>query len=86
VATSAGGVPEVVADGETGLLVTPGDATALSTAICTLLNDRRRAGEMGERGRRRAAERFDVRNMVEQTQKVYADLLREAIEAGGKRS
>ena len=86
VATSAGGVPEVVADGETGLLVTPGDATALSTAICTLLNDRQRAGEMGERGRRRAAERFDVRNMVEQTQKVYADLLREAIEAGGKRS
>lgn len=86
VATSVGGVPEVVADGETGLLVTPGDVPALSDAICTLLSDRQLAREMGERGRRRAAERFDVCNMVEQTQKVYADLLREAIEAGRGRS
>lgn len=79
VATAVGGVPEVVADGETGLLIPPGDAEALAAAVEALLADPERAAEMGERGRRRAAERFDVRLMLARTKAVYGDVLREQL-------
>ena len=75
VATRVGGVPEVVGDGETGLLVEPGDPGALAERICELLGDPERARRMGERGRQRAAAEFDVRMMVERMQQVYAPLL-----------
>ena len=59
VATRSGGVPEIVVDGETGLLVAPQDAAALADALRVLLSDPGRAGQMGERGMARAHERFD---------------------------
>jgi glycosyltransferase involved in cell wall biosynthesis len=83
VATTVGGVPEVVVDGQTGLLVAPGDAEALGRAIIELLADPERAQEMGERGRQRAASQFDLSDMIERTRAVYADLVREQMEAGG---
>ena len=58
VSTRAGGIPEIVADLETGLLVEPGDAPALSGAIRTLLADPARAAEMGRRGRERVEAAF----------------------------
>lgn len=85
VATSVGGVPEVVADAETGILVEPGDPGALASAIEELLASPDRARDLGERGRRRAAAQFDVRQMLQRTKVVYADLLREQIETGGDR-
>jgi len=51
-------VPEIVVDGETGLLVPPGDAAALAGALSQLLADPRRARRMGARGRARVASRF----------------------------
>jgi glycosyltransferase involved in cell wall biosynthesis len=60
VATRGGGVPEIVADGETGLLVPMGDAAAMAAAVARLLADPAAAREMGRRGRRRAAERFAI--------------------------
>ena len=86
VATRVGGVPEVVAEGETGVLVEAGDSGALAGAIDEMLRDPARARELGERGRRRAAERFDVKQMLERTQQVYADLLRDELKAGGDES
>lgn len=80
VATAVGGVPEVVADGETGLLVPPGDSEALAEAVGALLKDEARAADMGDRARQRAAAQFDVRLMIERTEAVYADILREEIE------
>lgn len=85
VATSVGGVPEVVADAETGILVEPGDPGALASAIEELLASPDRARDLGERGRRRAAAHFDVRQILQRTKVVYADLLREEIETGGDR-
>jgi len=84
VATAVGGVPEVVADGETGLLIPPGDAEALGAAVEALLADPERAAEMGERGRRRAAERFDIRLMLARTKAVYGDVLREQLAREGR--
>lgn len=84
VATAVGGVPEVVADDQTGILVEPGDPAGLAAAVVEVLSDRARAEEMGERGRQRAAAQFDISEMLERTKAVYADLVREEIEAGGK--
>ena len=60
VATSVGGTPEAVVDGETGLLVPPRDVTALAGAIDAVLADPDRARRFGEAGRRRVRERFDA--------------------------
>ncbi|WP_135854119.1 glycosyltransferase family 4 protein [Halorussus salinus] len=54
--STAGGIPEQVADGETGLLVPPGDADALERALAELVGDRNRLRRMGERGHRRLLE------------------------------
>jgi glycosyltransferase involved in cell wall biosynthesis len=58
VATSVGGTPEAVVDGETGLLVPPGDVHALARALGELLGDPEQARRLGEAGRRRAREHF----------------------------
>jgi len=71
VATRVSAVPEVVADGETGLLVEPGDFQGLATALDSLLSDPARARAMGEAGRARALERFSVARMAERTVEVY---------------
>lgn len=60
VASSVGGTPEAVVDGETGLLVPPRDADALARALDGLLSDPARARALGEAGRLRARERFDA--------------------------
>lgn len=75
VATAGGGVPEIVVDGETGLLAPPGDPAPLGNAIATLLGDPRRARAMGAAGRVRALERFDVRRVARQVQDLYDELL-----------
>jgi glycosyltransferase involved in cell wall biosynthesis len=73
-ATRVSAVPEVVADGETGLLVEPGDAEALAAALDTLLANPERARELGEAGRNRARERFSVARMAERTLALYEDV------------
>jgi glycosyltransferase involved in cell wall biosynthesis len=73
-ATAAGGIPEAVADGETGLLAPVGDATALGGAIARLLTDRELAARMGANGIRRAP-LFSIDNTVEKTLEVYERVL-----------
>ena len=58
VASRVGGIPEVVADGETGLLVPPDDDAALAAAINVLVRDAGRAAAMGRLGRKRAIAEF----------------------------
>jgi glycosyltransferase involved in cell wall biosynthesis len=62
-------VPEIVVDGETGLLVPPGDAAALAGALSQLLADPRRARRMGARGRARVASRFLWRHVAERLER-----------------
>lgn len=63
IATSGGGVDEIVAHGEEGLLVAPGDASALADAIRLLAADREQGRRLAAAGRRKAAERFVARVM-----------------------
>jgi starch synthase len=58
IATTVGGLPEVVEDGVTGFLVPPNDSQALADKIQWLVANPNRAREMGERGRRRVLEKF----------------------------
>lgn len=58
VATQHGGIPEAVADGETGLLVAEGDVDGMAAALVALLSDPARAQAMGRAGRERALARF----------------------------
>lgn len=60
VSTTVDGIPELVADGETGLLVAPGDAAALTDAIGGLLTDAGRRRALGEAGRERASRQFSL--------------------------
>ncbi len=78
VGSRVGGVPEVVADGETGLLVPPGEPAALAGAINRLLADEHLAAEMGRLGRARAEAEFGWAAVAAQTAALYAEL------AGGR--
>ncbi len=75
VATRAGGIPESVQDGATGLLVPPGDACALAEALCSLLRQPERGRAFGEAGRRRVERFFTVERMGAANLKVYHDVL-----------
>jgi glycosyltransferase involved in cell wall biosynthesis len=71
VATRVSAVPEVVADGQTGALVEPGDAEGLAAAVDGLLSDPEQARRLGAAGRARALEDFSVARMAERTLAVY---------------
>jgi glycosyltransferase involved in cell wall biosynthesis len=72
VATTAGGIPEVVVDGDTGMLSPPRDHAAMAHAIVRLLTDAPLRTAMGQRGLARVRERFTVERMVAETASVYA--------------
>jgi glycosyltransferase involved in cell wall biosynthesis len=71
IAASIGGLEDLVREGETGLLVPPGEADPLATAMLALANDPARAAAMGEAGRARALERFPEDRCTERTEEVY---------------
>jgi glycosyltransferase involved in cell wall biosynthesis len=73
VATNVSSIPEIVVDGETGLLVAPDDADALAMAVIRVLDD---PGGYGERGRERAQAQFSVTRMAERTLALYETALR----------
>ena len=73
VATRVSSIPEIVADGETGLLVAPDDPAALATAVIRVLDD---PGGYGERGRERARSQFNVAHMADRTLALYERALR----------
>jgi glycosyltransferase involved in cell wall biosynthesis len=74
-ATRVSAVPEVVADGETGVLVEPGDEQAVAAALTGLLDDPARARALGEAGEARARREFSVARMTERTMAVYREAL-----------
>ena len=71
IGTRVGGIPEVVDDGRTGLLVPPHDPEALAGAIARLLQDAELRSSMGRAGLRRVRDEFSVQRMVEGTLTAY---------------
>jgi glycosyltransferase involved in cell wall biosynthesis len=75
IATKVGGTPELVEDGETGLLVPPRDSVALGQAMTLLLEHPETARRIGEAGRSDVTARFSIDRMVHDTQSLYVKLL-----------
>jgi glycosyltransferase involved in cell wall biosynthesis len=75
VSTAVGGVPELVREGETGLLVPSEDAGALAQALQALVDDPVRRQAMGDAARQRAVARFDIRHTVRGYEQLYEKLL-----------
>ncbi len=76
VATRVSAVPEIIVDGETGILASPGDDVAIADGISSLLAEPVRRRSLGDAGRRRAHEKFSVARMADRTVDVYAQALR----------
>jgi glycosyltransferase involved in cell wall biosynthesis len=76
VAFAHGALPEIVADGETGLLVPPGDEKAMAQAILTLLQDPARRYRMGAAGRDRALSCFTSAKMAQEVSAIFKRVLR----------
>jgi glycosyltransferase involved in cell wall biosynthesis len=84
VATGVGGLLDLVADGETGLVVPPGDVRALRAALERLLVDPELRRRMGGAARRRARERFSWERFGELTLEAYERALeRPPLKSGG---
>lgn len=75
VASGVHGIPDVVAHGETGLLVPPAQPLALADALESLLTDRDRRVEMGRAGRRLVERRYDWRENTARMERIYRELV-----------
>jgi glycosyltransferase involved in cell wall biosynthesis len=71
VAGCAGGMLDIVQDGQTGLLVTPGDAASLAAAMCALIADPCLTERMGRQGSARCAAAFSAETVVNRIVDVY---------------
>ena len=75
VAAKAGDVGQVVIDGQTGLLVETGDASALAAGVARLLDDPDLATRLGQGGRRLVLERYSMAAMLDATEAIYGQVL-----------
>lgn len=80
VASRTGGLPDIVVNGETGLLVPPGDVGELARAVTALLKDPDGRKEMGRKGRQRVMKQFTVEAMMNGLSSVYAGLIQGPVE------
>ena len=75
-ASAAGGPVEILEQGESGLLVPPGDVAAIEAALRTLLRDQELRRQLAERARNRAVEHYDLQRVVGQVEKIYVETRR----------
>ena len=75
VASRTGGIPEIVVDGESGLLVPPGDSATLASALARLIRNPDEVRKMGSAGRRRVGELFTLDRMAREYTELYESLL-----------
>ena len=78
VATSVGGIPEIIKDGETGLLVPPADSRSLAEKLAHLIEHPEQGRRLGANASAFVRERFSVERMLESYIHVYAELVKEA--------
>jgi len=71
IATNGGGVPEIVDDGKTGILIPMGDVQAMAQSICRVLANPSLAADMGVRGRERVRDYFTIERKARNVEAVY---------------
>ena len=74
VATSTGGIPEVVSENKSGFLVRPADPNVLAQAILKILRDKNLARKMGEMARKEATVRFNLKDMISELENTYEEV------------
>jgi glycosyltransferase involved in cell wall biosynthesis len=84
VASAVGGLPEMVEDGVTGLVVEPGDAAGLAAAMKRLTADRGLAMRMGEAGRRRVETEWDAASHYRSIRALYKSLVERVADRGSQ--
>jgi glycosyltransferase involved in cell wall biosynthesis len=77
VTTNVGGNPEIVVDGETGILVNPSQPKTLAEGILNMYEHQHRWATMSEAGRKRVEKNFDINRMIREYEQLYQTLLRE---------
>lgn len=82
VGTRVGGIPTLVDEGKTGLLVEPGAPDKLASALDQLIGDPRRRGQMGQQARERAVQHFSWDSIAAETAAAYASCLKNSRMAG----
>jgi glycosyltransferase involved in cell wall biosynthesis len=75
VASRVGGIPEIVRQDETGVLVSPGDPQELALALADMLGDELKGRRLGEMGRERVAQTFGLDRMIAQLDDLYWELI-----------
>lgn len=80
VASEIGGIPEIVVDGRTGILVPPANSEELAHAILKLVNDKQLANSMGRAGRNRVEQLFNEEKTDEQIERICAELVRSKLD------
>ncbi|MCK9186700.1 glycosyltransferase family 4 protein [Candidatus Gracilibacteria bacterium] len=75
IASKVGGIPEIIKDGETGILVEPENEKELAQALEALISDPKLREKMAEKGFLRVKENFSAQKMAEKYEKLYAKLL-----------
>jgi glycosyltransferase involved in cell wall biosynthesis len=75
VASGAGGVPEIIEDGKSGILVRPADPGALASALTSLLNDQVKAASIAASGHERARDHFSLDRMLERIEQEVSSVL-----------
>ncbi|MBI5195238.1 MAG: glycosyltransferase family 4 protein [Nitrospirae bacterium] len=76
IATDAGGLSEIIEDGVTGLLIPPKDSGAIADAIIRMAKNKEEAEGMASRGRKKILEGYTFKKMIEDTEKVYYQVLK----------
>lgn len=80
IATRVSDNDRIITNGETGLLVDPGDHKGLTAALCTILEDNYRRAKMGEKSRARVVKHFSSKKLGESTARVYDELVPQKLE------
>jgi len=75
VATNTGGIPEVVMEGKSGLLVEPSNSETLSDAILEMLRHPSMAKKMGEMAQKEAKLRFNIKDMMVELERTYEQVV-----------
>jgi glycosyltransferase involved in cell wall biosynthesis len=83
IATAVGGLPEVVADGQTGILIPPRDAAALAGALARLLADPAGAKNLGDRARQHVRAHFSLDRLGREINEIYEELAARKFGGGG---